>query len=250
MRQIKRQIKSRVGSGMVFGAVLGMAFGAIALSACSTSVSRVPIEATASISRTVAEVPLEAPLEATPQAVITVSGKAALESTAAEISADDRAAIRKLGVPLVVPTVLPPNTYLSDVVVRLDPDWGNGYTLYYRSFSADGAIATCFQIEYFDRNAVGPVPENVNFRPIDTPAIARSTDRYVLYWASEEQGGEPLPPNSPNSVVFSDWIEVPGVPGGYRLISGLTDPDLVRACNSLDPDLAGAIASSLDRLEL
>ncbi|MBF2085955.1 hypothetical protein [Thermoleptolyngbya sp. C42_A2020_037] len=232
-----RQMTDTSGNRAMLGARLGMVLGAIALGACSSSVSRVPIEPSPVAKG-------QAP-EASLASAATVSGAAALESTTAEISADDRATIRQLGVPLVVPTVLPPETYLSDVVVTSDPDWGKEYTLYYRSFSADSAIATCFQIEYSDGGFGGPVPPNS--RPIETPAIARSNDPYFIYWADNEASSDDSP--FPANAVFSDWIEVPGVPGGYRLSSGLIDSELVRACNFLDPDSAVAIASSLDRLE-
>lgn len=232
-----RQMTDTAGNGATLGAALGIMFGAIALGACSSGISRVPIEPPPITNG-------HSP-EASLASAATVSGAAALESTTAEISADDRAAIRQLGVPLVVPTVLPPETYLSDVVVTSDPDWGKEYTLYYRSFLADSAIATCFQIEYSDGGFGGPLPPNS--RTIETPAIARSNDRYSVYWADNEPSSDDSP--FPASSVFSDWIEVPGVPGGYRLSSGLIDSELVRACNFLDPDSAVAIASSLDRLE-
>lgn len=203
------------------------ALGAIALGGCS--ISSVPDSA--------AELPVSQP------PAPTVGQAIAPES--AEISVADRAAIRQLGVPLVVPTDLPPETYLSDVVVESAPDFGQGYTLYYRYFLPEMATATCFQVEYADGGFGGPVPPNS--QPITAPAIAQPGQTYSLYWAGDDSPNEDSPFLA--NAVFSDWIEVPGVPGGYRLSSGLIESERVRACNWIDPDSAARIVSSLSQVE-
>ncbi|MEN9230916.1 MAG: hypothetical protein Q6L68_08420 [Thermostichus sp. DG02_5_bins_236] len=162
-----------------------------------------------------------------------------------QISGPDRAALQELGVPILLPSFLPPDTYLSDVIVETEFDF-KGYTLYYRYFTSDTAIATCFQIEYSEGGFGGPVPPNS--QPLTTPAMASAGIPYNLYWVEEQDFSNQDSPFL-SGTVFSDWIEVPGVQGSYRLSSGLIESELVRACNWIDPEMAALIVSSLEALK-
>lgn len=210
--------------------------GAIALMGCTVSSVTLPeSESTAVLSVTeqsIAE-PASAELEA-----------GAIAQGVSSIPAEDLDELAQLGVPIVVPSAQLAQAQYSGLIVVADDPYYQDYTLYYRMFSADSALATCFQIEYSSGGFGGPLP--VNQRAIAPPAIAALGQDYSIYWTGNDPPSDDSP--FPSNTVFSDWIEMHGVEGGYRLSSGLIETELVRACNPLDPDTAAVLVESLEVL--
>jgi hypothetical protein len=168
----------------------------------------------------------------------------AIAQSVGSIPAEDLDELAQMGVPIVVPSALLAQAEYSGLVVVADDPYYQDYTLYYRMFSEDSALATCFQIEYSSGGFGGPLP--MNQRAIAPLAIAAPGQDYFVYWTGDEPPSDDSP--FPSNTVFSDWIEMPGVEGGYRLSSGLIETELVRACNPLDPDTAVALVESLEVL--
>lgn len=159
---------------------------------------------------------------------------------AAALSPADLSALRQLEVPIVTPTVLPPNTYVDNVTTTDEPGpFGRSYTLYYRIFSPDQMTGRCFQIEYSSGGFGGPVPQTAV--PIQVSALSAETFQLYEVDPAVDDPIFAFP-------VFSDWIMPENGQGGYRLTTRTNDP-LVPFCEPIAPETAVEIVESLDYWE-
>lgn len=164
----------------------------------------------------------------------------------ARLSADQVQSLRAAGIPVAVPTDLPPGFEVSaisiDPTIPDDP-FSGGYVLAYRQVSPTFDTPLCFEVEAAKGGFGGPVPEHQTTALL--PSFAQPLEdmadyTYQLFWSD---GGDHLAPFS-SPMLFSDWIR--GDRAYYRIAS-LTSDDT--ACAVISPETANQILSSLEYLD-
>ncbi len=193
--------------------------GAIALNACQTShtpeapVPPPPPDATV----------LQAPPPPPPSAFLAL------------LTPEQTAAIRTLGVPLVVPTSIPAGFQVESVVTKTDGRFP-GYTVLYR----DGGDR-CFVVEQTS-GGVGSVPATEFRLPINSPLLAGAAEFGLNYGPYAEPA---MRQQFPEPVLISDWLPIEDhfyrLAGADYINTVLTPP---RACVDVTPEEALQLVES------
>lgn len=164
----------------------------------------------------------------------------------ARLSAGQVESLQSAGIPVAVPTEVPPGFEVTSVVVDpVPPDesYSGGYVIAYQQTDPSSGLKTCFEVEAAMGGFGGPTPEHG--RDARLPSFAQPLEdmedyTYQLFWSDGGEGLEPfLEP-----ILFSDWIR--GDIAYYRVASlTLDDPD----CTMIAPETANQILESLQYLE-
>lgn len=151
------------------------------------------------------------------------------------LSPEHTAEIRALGVPLVVPTAIPPDFVVSQVKTVVD-DAFSSYQILYR-----GGGDRCFLVEYAS-SGVGSTPETEYRIPINAPLVEDGE----AYGLNHGQYADPsLRADFPEPDLVSDWL--PLSTGAYRLAGAAYINEAIAPtplCQDISPAEAVAIVES------
>lgn len=164
----------------------------------------------------------------------------------ARLSARQVESLQSAGIPVAVPTEVPPGFEATSVVVApvpSDESYSGGYVIAYQQTDPSSGTKICFEVEAAMGGFGGPTPEHE--RDASLPSFAQPLEdmedyTYQLFWSDGGDGLEPfLEP-----ILFSDWIR--GDIAYYRVASlTLDDAD----CTMIAPETANQILESLQYLE-
>ncbi|WOD39658.1 hypothetical protein [Nodosilinea sp. E11] len=164
----------------------------------------------------------------------------------AKLSPQQVASLQYAGIPVAVPTEVPPGfeaTSLDVTPVVSDDAFSGGYVIGYRHVDPNTGNQICFEVEAAMGGFGGPVPEHQTdaLLPAFTQPLEDMEDyTYQLFWSD---GGNELE-GFPEPILFSDWIR--GDRAYYRVASlTLDDP----GCTRLAPETANEVLGSLQYLE-
>ncbi|WP_163685960.1 hypothetical protein [Leptolyngbya iicbica] len=147
------------------------------------------------------------------------------------------AQIRALGLPLVLPTAIPDEFAVVQLLTQSDERFG-GYQVLYR----DGSDR-CFLIEY-TMGGIGGIPPTENRLPLTPPILTDDTAEYGLNYGLYDDPA--LRQQSPAPLLISDWLPVEGGfvrLSGAALINSTLSPEV--PCTNLAPEAAIAVINSL-----
>jgi hypothetical protein len=166
--------------------------------------------------------------------------------TQAKLSPWQVESLHYAGIPVAVPTMVPPGfepTSLDVTPVPPDDAFSGGYVIVYRNVDPNSEAQTCFEVEAAMGGFGGPVPEHqIEAR---LPSFAQPLEdiedyTYQLFWSDGGNGAEGFP----DPILFSDWIK--GDRAYYRIASMTLD---YTGCTMIAPETANQILESLQYLE-